>query len=62
MTGFVLNITGLVLNMTEIILNMTGFDFFFNHMGPAQPGVLVYLKRKKFFESLAVSQDKSLDQ
>ena len=39
--GFVLNMTGLVINMTAIVLNMTGFDFFFNHMGPVQPGLLV---------------------
>ena len=41
MTGLVLNMTGLVPNMTEIVQNITGFDFFFNHMGPAQPGLLV---------------------
>ena len=41
MTGFVLNMTGLVLNMTTIVLNMNGFDIFFNHMSPAQPGFLV---------------------
>ena len=41
MTAFVLSMTRLVLYMTEIVLEMTGFDFFFNHMGPAQPGLLV---------------------
>ena len=41
MTGVVLNMTRLVLNMTEIVLNMTGLDFFSNHMGPAQPDLLV---------------------
>ena len=30
-----------VLNMNEIVLNITGFDFFCNHIGPAQPGLLV---------------------
>ena len=41
MTEFVLNMTGLVLNMTDIVLNMTEFYFFVNHMGPANPGLLV---------------------
>ena len=41
MTGFFINMTGLVLNMTEIVPNITGFYFFFNHMGPALPGLLV---------------------
>ena len=41
MTGFVLKLTGLVLNMTEIVLKMTGFEILFNHMGLAQPGLLV---------------------
>ena len=41
MTGFVLNKTGLVLNLTEIVPNMKGFDYFFEHVGPSQPGLLV---------------------
>ena len=41
MTGFVLKMTGLVLIMTEIFINMSEFDLFFNHTGPAQPGLLV---------------------
>ena len=28
--------------LTEFVPNMTGFDFFVNHMGLAQPGLLVY--------------------
>ena len=40
-TGLISNMTAVVLNITEIVLNMTGFDFFFNHMGPAQPSLLV---------------------
>ena len=33
--------TGIFLKMTEIVLNMTGFNgFFFNHMGPSQPGLV----------------------
>ena len=42
MTVFFLNMTGLVLNMTEIVPTMTGFNFSFNHMGLAQPGLLVH--------------------
>ena len=41
MTGFVLIMTGLVLYTTEMVLNITEFDCLFNHMGPAQPGLLV---------------------
>ena len=40
-TVFVLNMTGLVLNITEIVPIMNGFNIFFNHMGPVQPGLLV---------------------
>ena len=41
MTGFVLKKNGLVLKQSDIVINMTGFDFFLNHMGPAQPSLLV---------------------
>ena len=33
--------TGLFLNMRKMVLIMTEFDSFFNHMGPAQQGLLV---------------------
>ena len=56
MTGLVLNVTELVLNMTEIVLNMTRFDFFFNHMGPAQIALLVYFFLKsKYFQHVLVT-------
>ena len=41
--------------MTEVVLNMTDFDFFFNHMGPSQSGLLVLREGvKKNIESVTM--------
>ena len=36
--------------MTKIVLNMNKFEYFFNYMGPAQPGLLVLFFSSQMYE------------